>query len=61
VPKLDESPPYNWARALKGAADDTIRRPLWEFPPEASKAVMHERAVRWGVPDADQDFDPEYH
>jgi hypothetical protein len=50
-----------WKEAMKGATDDYLRRPLWEFRPEARPAVMHERAKRWGVPDAENDFDPEYH
>jgi hypothetical protein len=45
--KLDESEPYNWARALAGAADETIRAPLWVFPPEAIPFVQHERRVRF--------------
>ena len=57
--KLDASQPYNWARALRGADDETVRRPLWEFPVEAVKAVQHERRRRFGVP-TDDDFDPEY-
>jgi hypothetical protein len=36
-----------WEIALRGAADDEIRRPLWEFPPEARKAVKHERRRRF--------------
>jgi hypothetical protein len=46
---------------MRGAADETLRRPLWEFPPEERRAVIAERAVRWGAPDAENDFDPEYH
>ncbi|QAX93283.1 hypothetical protein HOV11_gp27 [Streptomyces phage Vash] len=58
--KLDAAEPYNWARALRDAEDVTVASPLWEFPPEARLAVLHERRVRFGVPSAD-DFDPEYH
>jgi hypothetical protein len=36
-----------WAIALRGAADTEIRRPLWEFPPEAREAVKHERRRRF--------------
>jgi hypothetical protein len=36
-----------WAIALKGATDDEIRRPLWEFPPEACAALKHERRRRF--------------
>lgn len=60
MPKLDASAPYNWTRALRGATDETVKAPLWEFPPEARLAVLHERRVRFGVPTED-DFDPEYH
>ncbi|WP_199931271.1 hypothetical protein [Streptomyces sp. CB02923] len=49
--KLDQSTPYDWARALKGAADDNVASPLWEFPPQARKAVIHERRRRFGVDD----------
>jgi hypothetical protein len=49
------------AEALKGATDEYLMRPLWEFEPGARKAVLHERAKRFGVPDAKDDFDPEYH
>ncbi|MGW3932839.1 hypothetical protein ACWECC_32810 [Streptomyces microflavus] len=49
--KLDQGEPYDWARALKGAADDTVASPLWDFPPEARKAVIHERRRRFGVND----------
>ncbi len=45
--KLDESEPYNWAQALRGADDTTVRAPLWCFPPEAVPHVQHERRVRF--------------
>lgn len=57
--KLDESEPYNWARALAGAADETVRAPLWVFPPEAIPHVQHERRVRFGMDDSPIG-DPEY-
>lgn len=60
MPKLDASEPYNWARALRETDDETVKRPLWEFPPDARLAVLHERRVRFGVP-TEEDFDPEYH
>lgn len=42
------------------ADDELIKRPLWEFPPAARKAVLSERRRRgFVVPDAD-DFDPIY-
>lgn len=50
-----------WCLTLKQEPDEYVRRPLWEFPPEARKAVLHERAVRWGTPNNQDDFDPEYH
>lgn len=50
-----------WAFTLKGKSDEFVQRPLWEFPPEARKAVLAERAKRFGVPTAQDDFDPEYH
>ncbi|QAY26952.1 hypothetical protein SEA_SHAWTY_27 [Streptomyces phage Shawty] len=49
-----------WADFMRGTADENVRRPLWEYPPEARLAVLHERRVRFGVPTGD-DFDPEYH
>lgn len=49
--KLDQGPAYDWVKALKGATDETVRAPLWEFPPEARKAVIHERRRRFGVDD----------
>lgn len=36
-----------WIVALKGAVDEEIRRPLWEYPPEAREAVKHERRRRF--------------
>jgi hypothetical protein len=47
-------------RILKGADDDYLRQPLWEFHPYYVPHILHERRVRFGVPSAD-DFDPEYH
>ena len=47
------------ARILKGASDEYIRLPLWEFHPYSAPLILHERRVRWGVPSED-DFDPEY-
>jgi hypothetical protein len=46
---------------MRGATDEFLRRPLWEFKPIERRAVLAERAKRWGVPDAENDFDPEYH
>ncbi|AUG87297.1 hypothetical protein HOS59_gp33 [Streptomyces phage Rowa] len=59
MPKLDEADPYNWARALAGADDETVRLPLWTFPPEAVPYVMHERRVRFQWDD-EPIGDPEY-
>lgn len=36
-----------WQQALRVASDETVRRPLWEFPPEAREAVKHERRRRF--------------
>jgi hypothetical protein len=58
--KLDRSEPYDWARALAGAEDETVRRPLWEFPVEAIPAVQRERARRGYNPDPEQIGDHEY-
>lgn len=49
------------AESLRGATDEYLRRPLWEIPPAERRAFLAERAHRWGVPDAANDFDPEYH
>lgn len=51
---------YEWSEALKSAHDETVTWPLWEFPPEAAKAVMSERRRRFpGVYEHDE-IDPEY-
>lgn len=52
--------PEHWREIFKGADDDTIRRPLWEFPPKAAKPLIHEKRRRFGWDDGD-DIDPEYH
>lgn len=36
-----------WTDACRGASDEEIRRPLWEFPPQAVKALKHERRRRF--------------
>jgi hypothetical protein len=46
---------------LKGATDDYLRRPLWEFPAEQRKAIQAERRRRFGAPADDWQFDPDYH
>jgi hypothetical protein len=46
---------------VRGLSDDALLRPLWEFPVTQRKAVLAERARRWGAPESDQDFDHEYH
>jgi hypothetical protein len=48
-----------WAGLLRGASDAEIRRPLWEFPPEARPAVQHERRARFQMDD-EPIGDPEY-
>jgi hypothetical protein len=35
-----------WRVAVRGVLDEEIRRPLWEFPPDAASAVLSERAKR---------------
>jgi len=45
---------------MRGASDESVRAPLWLYPPEGRPAVLRERRVRFGVFDSD-DFDPEYH
>ncbi|QAX94727.1 hypothetical protein HOV12_gp27 [Streptomyces phage Lilbooboo] len=57
---LEAASPEAWARVMRGASDDAVKAPLWQYPPEARRAVLSERARRFGVPSAD-DFDPEYH
>lgn len=39
--------PEAWAHVLREAPDEAIRGPLWRFPPEAVKALQHERRVRF--------------
>lgn len=43
---MDESPPYDWARALSSTDDVCVSLPLWLYPPEAAKLVLSERARR---------------
>lgn len=49
----------SWAEVLRGEADETIRRPLWTFPPKARPAVLHERRRRFQIDD-EPVGDPEY-
>ena len=58
--KLDQSEPYDWRRALRGADDETVRQPLWVFPPEAATAVIAERTRRGFNPDPEPIGDPDY-
>lgn len=44
-----------WPLDLRSATDEEVRRPLWEFPPVARKAVIHERRRRFGIYDDDPD------
>jgi hypothetical protein len=60
VSTLEAASPEAWAHVMRGASDDAVKAPLWQYPPEARLAVLHERRARFGVPTAD-DFDPEYH
>jgi hypothetical protein len=57
---LSEAQRATMVRILKGADDNYVRLPLWNFHPYYRAHVLHERARRFGVPTAD-DFDPEYH
>lgn len=36
-----------WEMSFRVASDADIRRPLWEFPPAACKALKHERRRRF--------------
>jgi hypothetical protein len=47
-----------WAQVMRGASDESVRAPLWLYPPEARLAVIHERRVRFGV--QEETGDPEY-
>ncbi len=58
--RLEPASREAWARVMRGASDDAVKVPLWEYPPEARVAILRERRVRFGVQTAD-DFDPEYH
>jgi hypothetical protein len=48
-----------WAEVLRGASDAEVRGPLWDFPPDARPAVLHERRVRFQIDD-EPIGDPEY-
>jgi hypothetical protein len=48
-----------WAEVLRGASDAEVRGPLWNFPPDARPAVLHERRVRFQIDD-EPIGDPEY-
>jgi hypothetical protein len=56
---VDEEHTTTSEQLLKGAPDEVIRRPLWEFRPQDVKAVQHERRVRFGFDD-EPAGDPEY-
>ncbi|MFJ4960971.1 hypothetical protein ACIP6P_00630 [Streptomyces sp. NPDC088729] len=59
--KLDQPEPYNWHQAFRGAADETVAAPLWDFPPEARAAQLSERKRRSILQgDPEQTGDPEY-
>jgi hypothetical protein len=60
VSTLEAATPEAWALVMRGASDEAVRAPLWQYPPEARLAVLHERRRRFGVPTRD-DIDPEYH
>jgi hypothetical protein len=44
-------PLTGWAKFFREASDDTVRSPLWGFPPAARPAQIHERRRRFGVDD----------
>jgi hypothetical protein len=51
---LFPSPAYAaliWAAHFRDSDDDEVRRPMWEFPPEAREPLIHERRRRFGVDD----------
>jgi hypothetical protein len=37
----------NWATYLRRTSDENVRRPLWDWPPSAVRAVKHERRRRF--------------
>ncbi|MGW6920869.1 hypothetical protein ACWGA9_06230 [Streptomyces sp. NPDC054950] len=58
---MDQSAPYNWERALRGTDNETVARPLWEYPPDARTAVLSERRRRHLLQfDPEPTGDPEY-
>lgn len=38
-----------WREDMKWASDEAVRRPLWDYPPAARKAVLSERRKRFGI------------
>lgn len=55
---VDAATPEAWSLVMRGASDESVRAPLWQYPPEARLAVIHERRVRFGV--FEETGDPEY-
>jgi hypothetical protein len=51
---------HQWRNLMRQAPDEEVRRPLWEFPPEAATAVIAERTARGYNPDPEPIGDPEY-
>lgn len=41
-------------------SDAVIRSPMWEFPPEAREALMHQRRRRFPGEFEVDEIDPEY-
>lgn len=40
-----------WSSYFATASDDTVRCPMWHYPPVARAALIHERRRRFGVVD----------
>ena len=51
---------HEWRKLMRGASDEQVKRPLWEFPPHAVKAVIAERTARGFNYDPEPIGDPEY-
>lgn len=45
--------PIPWAELLRGATDEVVAGPMWRWPPEAAKPLIHERRRRgmWALID----------
>lgn len=58
--KLDGTAPYDYARALRGAADSTVCSPLWDWDPDVRPLVLAERRRRGLIHDDEPIGDAEY-